>query len=197
MKIPPTQAAYKFRGNVIVTPFRPQNPKDDTLWIEPGTNQISKWDSTRGTWVDVFGAGGGFIVPISQGGTGASTAAGARTNLGLGTLSTQNADDPNLNGRIRLGKVTSTSANYSFSTTDTNILATGGAGGITVTLPSANLAGQIVRVWKVDGAAGAVTVSRTGSDTIQGATTFTLSIQYNSIELLSDGSGTWYIISTL
>lgn len=34
----------------------------------------------------------GVVVPISQGGTGATTAAGARTNLGLGTMAVQNAD---------------------------------------------------------------------------------------------------------
>ena len=34
----------------------------------------------------------GAIVPISQGGTGATTAAGARTNLGLGTIATQDSD---------------------------------------------------------------------------------------------------------
>ena len=33
----------------------------------------------------------GFIVPISQGGTGATTAPGARINLGLGTIATQDA----------------------------------------------------------------------------------------------------------
>lgn len=34
----------------------------------------------------------GYIVPIDQGGTGATTAAGARTNLGLGTMALQNAN---------------------------------------------------------------------------------------------------------
>lgn len=34
----------------------------------------------------------GYIVPISHGGTGSSTAAGARTNLGLGTMAVQNAN---------------------------------------------------------------------------------------------------------
>src|SRR6478736_4216683 len=33
----------------------------------------------------------GVIVPITNGGTGASTAAGARTNLGIGTMAVQNA----------------------------------------------------------------------------------------------------------
>jgi hypothetical protein len=35
---------------------------------------------------------------IADGGTGASTASGARTNLGLGTLATQNANDINITG---------------------------------------------------------------------------------------------------
>ena len=34
----------------------------------------------------------GYIVPIDQGGTGSDTAAGARTNLGLGTMAVQNAN---------------------------------------------------------------------------------------------------------
>jgi hypothetical protein len=34
----------------------------------------------------------GYVVPIDQGGTGATTAAGARTNLGLGTMAVQNAN---------------------------------------------------------------------------------------------------------
>ena len=101
----------------------------------------------------------------------------------------------NLNGLIRLGRTVSTASNYVFASNDTNILGTGGAGGISVTLPAATLSGQVVRIWKTDAAAGAVTVTRAGSDTIEGATTFSLSVQYDSVELLSDGSGTWYIIA--
>ena len=40
----------------------------------------------------------GVVVPISQGGTGATTASGARTNLGLGTISVQDADSINVTG---------------------------------------------------------------------------------------------------
>jgi ethanolamine utilization microcompartment shell protein EutS len=48
------------------------------------------------------GTGSGDIVntplQISQGGTNSTTAAGARTNLGLGTLATQNADNVSITG---------------------------------------------------------------------------------------------------
>lgn len=40
----------------------------------------------------------GVIVPVSNGGTGASTAAGARTNLGLGTMAVQNANSVAITG---------------------------------------------------------------------------------------------------
>ena len=38
------------------------------------------------------------LVPVSSGGTGAATAADARTNLGLGTIATQNANNVSISG---------------------------------------------------------------------------------------------------
>ena len=52
--------------------------------------------------------GGGYIsgldapIPIPSGGTNANTAAGARTNLGLGTIATQDAASVNLTGTISI-----------------------------------------------------------------------------------------------
>ena len=51
------------------------------------------WDNASQTWVDGGGWGGGAVslpLAVSDGGTGAVNASGARTNLGLGTLAVEN-----------------------------------------------------------------------------------------------------------
>src|SRR5690606_12512607 len=42
----------------------------------------------------------GFIVPVSQGGTDANNVVDARTNLGLGAMATQNANNVNITGGV-------------------------------------------------------------------------------------------------
>lgn len=52
------------------------------------------WDNASQTWVDGGGWGGGAVslpLAVSDGGTGAVNASGARTNLGLGTVAVENA----------------------------------------------------------------------------------------------------------
>ncbi len=74
--------------------------------------------------------------------------------------------------------------------------ATGGA--FTATLPTAAAAGNGSTVYfkKMDASANAITVTRSSSDTIDGATTKALSIQYDIIALVSDGVSAWRIVST-
>jgi hypothetical protein len=67
--------------------------------------------STVDLTVDVTG-----ILPIANGGTGASTAAGARTSLGLGTIATQSADHISV-GRVTVSG-TSLTGSDSFSIVD-------------------------------------------------------------------------------
>lgn len=65
----------------------------------------------------------------------------------------------------------------------------------TTTLPPATgLRGRQIGVIKTDSSANAVTVSRSGSDTINGASTQSLSSQYSRIVVISDGDTAWDII---
>lgn len=69
------------------------------------------------------------------------------------------------------------------------------SGGFTVTLPAAStVKGAVITVTKVSSDSNNLTISRAGSDLIVGATTAVISVQYNSITLLSDGSSNWYIL---
>lgn len=70
------------------------------------------------------------------------------------------------------------------------VLATAGAGGFTVTLPAVSRNAQ-VQVKKVDSGAGTITVSP-ASGTIDGAASYALVVQYDSVTLVCDGTN-WNI----
>lgn len=67
----------------------------------------------------------------------------------------------------------------------------------TLTLPAASVKNGI-SFWfkKIDASANTITLQRAGTDTIDGATTFVLSTQYKYVEIISDGTATWYIKSS-
>jgi len=78
---------------------------------------------------------------------------------------------------------------------DIVIAATGGAGGITLTLPAvASSQYKFYCVVKVDAGAGAVTLDGNASETINGATTYALSAQYDAVILWCDGSE-WFVLA--
>jgi hypothetical protein len=88
------------------------------------------------------------------------------------------------------------SVDSSFSDNDTissdiNLVA-GGAGGITVKLPSPAV-GKMVIVKKTDSAAGTVTISKNNTDTIDGANSKILYYQYETLTFVSDGTN-WFIV---
>lgn len=65
---------------------------------------------------------------------------------------------------------------------------------VTITVPAANTStGQRYDIKRKDSSAHIVTVLRSGSDTIDGAASWTLDMQYTSISIISDGSA-WYIL---
>lgn len=69
--------------------------------------------------------------------------------------------------------------------------ATGGA--VTVTLPTAaSITGKVYTVKRINSGSNNVTLATTGGQTIDGATTQVMTIQYTSLDVISDGSN-WEI----
>jgi hypothetical protein len=78
---------------------------------------------------------------------------------------------------------------YSVTNNDSVILADATLGAFTVTLPTAvGCAGREYRFKKVDSSANAVTIGTSSSQTIDGASTYSLSTQYAHVQVVSDGS---------
>lgn len=92
--------------------------------------------------------------------------------------------------------VSTKTANYTILTSDSVILGDATAGAITITLYAASNAGGIIHVKKSDSSVNSVTISRAGTDTIEGAAAIALSAQYNSRTLLAVGNGLWIIVAS-
>jgi len=64
----------------------------------------------------------------------------------------------------------------------------------TITLPTvASYPGRVYNIKKISGPTYKTTIATTGAETIDGAATYELNIQYESVTLVSDGSN-WYIV---
>ena len=108
------------------------------------------------------------VVPITQGGTGATTAAGARTNLGIGSMGTQNASavavtGGTIDGTV-IGGVTPAAGTFSALASASVTLTGGTISGMTSITGTAVSAGQ-------SGTAGALDVFP--ATAIKGKTEFT------------------------
>lgn len=78
---------------------------------------------------------------------------------------------------------------------NTFILATAGAPGITLTLPSAvGVAGQTMRIVMVDTGVGGVAIHTTGGQSISGAANYALSNQWQYVQLESNNSN-WVVVA--
>ena len=112
-----------------------------------------------------------------------------------------------VSGAFRHG-VLSKSADYTVLSTDANIiLVTTSTNNITMTLPAASaVPGQVYRFIKVDSggagvgtsSTGRVIIARAGSDTmgINANLTMELWFQDNYVDLMSDGTSRWSVVST-
>lgn len=101
----------------------PTNPPDYAVWMERSGAAIKFYDWQPGVGMVVK------YLEVAGGGTGATTAAGARTNLGLGTIATQNSNAVNITG----GTITGVAFDAGAINTGVLALARGGLG-ISMTL---------------------------------------------------------------
>jgi len=89
---------------------------------------------------------------------------------------------------------TKTATTYTITSTDTVIFADATSNNVTITLPAAaSFTGYRFYVKRIDSAGNTVTIARSGSDTIDGMTSFTLDLQYTAFAVVSNGSA-WYIL---
>lgn len=121
------------------------------------------------------------VLPIAQGGTGNSTALGARSSGGL------NIDEMTTHG----------DSSYIVLSTDRSVTTSAVlTAPRTWTLPAANAvnAGQHLLIAdRAGGIGGAnvLSITRAGSDTINGGATVKLTSAYSSLDLVSDGTSIW------
>jgi hypothetical protein len=153
-----------------------------------------------GTW-------NGSTIGVGYGGTGITTTpangallVGNGTNYTSATLTAgTGVSVTNGSGSITIASsgaeslVTKTSA-YTATATDYTILANATSAAFSVTLPTAVGAnGKLYIVKKVDSSANAVTVATTSAQTIDGASTYVMGYQYQSVTVQSDGAN-WFIV---
>ena len=97
-------------------------------------------------------------------------------------------------GGATRGTYRSVTASGNVVSGDYLIIADAAGGAITMTLPQAALVpGRIYVFKRINSGANAVIVDPSGAETIDGAATYTLSAQWNSVTIMSNGTA-WFII---
>lgn len=100
----------------------------------------------------------------------------------------------NIRRRIDNYGVTTQTGSYTLSATDSIVFANPTSGNMTLTLPTASsFTGFRFYIKRIDSTNYTVTVTRSGTDTIDGLTNFTLDLQYTALAVVSNGSN-WYIL---
>lgn len=167
-----------------------------------GTNRFviaATGEITTGVW-------NATAIGVSYGGTGATDAVTARTNLGLaigtdvqafisstntGTDGVVRAGSPTITNPLLNGLRTSARtvlASTTLLTTDSVVLVNAASAGIVLTLPSASSAsGQVFRIKRTDASSNSITVTDPTSS-IDGSSSVSIPIQYTALTLASNGS---------
>lgn len=167
----PEAGAMEFNNNLLY------------FTITSGTvrKKIAMYDDTGGATGDLYYRdGSGNFTRLGIGSTGQTL----RVSGGVPTWTDA------AGGTATATKTTS----YTMTATDAIVFASAASGNVTITLPAASgLAGYRFHIKRIDGSANTCTIARSGSDTIDGMTSFTIDQQYTAIMVVSDGSA-WYIL---
>lgn len=155
----------------------------NTLRVATGGGSLLLGDANTGSGVKVFAVQDATTAPSTNSAVGGVL----YSQGGAGKWRTKD-------GTVRTfgGNVVAKSANYTAATDDSVVLATGGASGIAIGLPTGVKGAEIV-VKKVDSGAGAVAVN--SSQAIDGLTSRSLATQYAYLRMVSDGT-TWHIVAS-
>ena len=99
-----------------------------------------------------------------------------------------------INGSIATALVNKTAA-YTLTASDSIVTCDASAGAFTISLPTASgIAGRQYTIKKIDSSANAITIQPYGTETIDGAATYTLSAQWKYVTIVSNGTN-WLIVS--
>lgn len=150
-----------------------------TLDCNDGAFAIANLDIDGGTDIGAAIADADLII-IDDGGAGTNRKCAVsrlKTYIGTGSLSVETESD------VSTGETVSA---------DVTLINTGGSN-YTVLLPENAAEGTVYRVKKTDAATNTLTIQKTGSDTIDGATSIVLYHQYESLTVVSD-SANYHVI---
>ena len=99
--------------------------------------------------------------------------------------------NPIIDGRLYQARTLSAAS--TMNAADGVILADASAAAFTIAAIAADAGiNKVIRVKKIDAGANKVFVKAAGSDTIQGAGTYTLAAQYDSLVMYSSGGSVWW-----
>ena len=201
-------------GNPI-TSFRSSNGVSSSIDITDSGIIQAGFNSGGGLRLAISDGGPINIIGLTDAGFAYSTPAGtqvkfdANGNVGVGTT-TPVGGMSIMNGNVGIGtwvpvstlsvvgslSVTTVtkSANYTASSSDNVILVSTSGGAVTITLPAVgSVPGREYVIKKTDNSGNVVTIQGNGTDNIDGNNTATVSIQYQTLTIVSDGSS-WDII---
>ena len=159
----------------------------DTLYFTITTGTVRKkvaiYDDASGATGDLYYRdSSGNFVRLPVGGAGKTL----RVSGGLPAWS-----DADTNPTIATSTKTS---NYTISGTDVVIFADATSGNVAITLPTASsFSGYNFYIKRIDNSVNTCSVARSGSDTIDGTTSFALEARYDALRVVSNGSN-WFIL---